>query len=108
MGRVPEGVWGVKAGYRARTCGTVTGGAGRGGGRKREKLKASRAASPRRNDGVTGNENPGCLSSSSSSSSSEIDYEDDDDDEDDPSRQIEVMDELKGSARKGSGKARSG
>jgi len=86
MGRVPEGVWGVKAGYRARTCGTVTGGAGRGGGRKREKLKASRAASPRRNDGVTGNENPGCLSSSSS----EIEYEDDDDD---PSRQSEVIGE---------------
>ena len=57
--------------------------------RKAEKLKASRAASPRRNEGVTGNENPGCLSSSSS----EIEYEDDDDDEDDPSRQLEVMDE---------------
>ena len=59
--------------------------------RKAEKLKASRAASPRRNEGVTGNENPGCLSSSSSSSSSEIEYEDDDEDE--PSRQLEVMDE---------------
>jgi hypothetical protein len=53
------------------------------------KLKARRAASPRRNEGVTGNENPGCLSSSSSSSSSEIEYEDDD--EDDPSRQLEVI-----------------
>ena len=52
-------------------------------------LKASRAASPRRNEGVTGNENPGCLSSSSS----EIEYEDDD--EDDPSRQLEVMDEAR-------------
>ncbi len=52
-------------------------------------LKASRAASPRRNEGVTGNENPGCLSSSSSSSSSEIEYEDDDEDE--PSRQLEVI-----------------
>jgi hypothetical protein len=48
-----------------------------------EKLKASRAASPRRNEGVTGNENRGYLSSSSSSSSSEIEYEDEDDDEDD-------------------------
>jgi hypothetical protein len=55
--------------------------------RKAEKLKASRAASPRRNEGVTGNENPGCLSSSSS----EIEYEDDDEDE--PARQLEVMDE---------------
>ena len=55
---------------------------------------ACRAASPRRNEGVTGNENPGCLSSSSSSSSSssEIEY----DDEDEPSRQLEVMDEEKG------------
>jgi hypothetical protein len=54
-------------------------------------LKASRAASPRRNEGLTGNENPVCLSSSSSSSSSssEIEYEDDDDDE--PSRQLEVI-----------------
>jgi hypothetical protein len=59
-----------------------------------EKLKASRAASPRRNEGVTGNENRGYLSSSSSSSSSEIEYEDDDDDEDETSRQLEVMDEL--------------
>jgi hypothetical protein len=47
------------------------------------KLKARRAASPRRNEGVTGNENPGCLSSSSSSSEIE--------DEDDPSRQLEVI-----------------
>jgi hypothetical protein len=62
------------------------------GERGREKLKARRAASPRRNEGVTGNENPGCLSSSSSSSSSEIEY----DDEDEPSRQLEVMDEEKG------------
>jgi hypothetical protein len=55
--------------------------------RKREsgKLKAS---CPRRNEGVTGNENPGCLSSSSSSS--EIEYDDDDDD-DEPSRQLEVI-----------------
>jgi hypothetical protein len=52
-------------------------------------LKASRAASPRRNEGVTGNENPGCLSSSSSSS--EIEYEDDDEDEDETSRQLEVI-----------------
>jgi hypothetical protein len=58
------------------------------------KLKASRAASPRRNEGVTGNENPGCLSSSSSSS--EIEYEYDDDDEDELMRQLEVMDERKG------------
>ena len=68
--------------------------------RKAEKLKACRAASPRRNEGVTGNENPGCLSSSSSSSSSEIEYEDDDEDEDDPSRQLEVMDELKAESAK--------
>ena len=58
-------------------------------GLRARKLKARRAASPRRNEGVTGNENPGCLSSSSSSS--EIEYEDDDEDE--PSRQLEVMDE---------------
>ena len=55
-------------------------------------LKASRAASPRRNEGVTGNDNPGCLSSSSS----EIEYEDDD--EDDPSRQLEVIGKLKGAS----------
>jgi hypothetical protein len=56
------------------------------------KLKARRAASPRRNEGVTGNENPGCLSSSSSSSSSssEIEYEDDDEDEDEPSRRLKA------------------
>jgi hypothetical protein len=54
--------------------------------RKAEKLKACRAASPRRNEGVTGNENPGCLSSSSS----EIEYEDDDEDEDEPSRQLKA------------------
>ena len=58
------------------------------GERGREKLKARRAASPRRNKGVTGNENPGCLSSSSSSS--EIEYDDE------PLRQLEVMDEEKG------------
>jgi hypothetical protein len=56
---------------------------------ERSQNTACRAASPRRNEGVTGNENPGCLSSSSSSSSSEIEYEDDD--EDDPSRQLEVI-----------------
>jgi hypothetical protein len=50
--------------------------------RKAEKLKPSRAASPRTNEGVTGNENPGCLSSSSS----EIEYED----EDEPSRQLKA------------------
>ena len=61
------------------------------GGGYCHRLRGSRAASPRRNEGVTGNENPGCLSSSSSSSSSEIEYEDDDDDEDDPSRQLEVI-----------------
>ncbi len=55
-------------------------------------MKASRAASPRRNEGVTGNENPGCLSSSSS----EIEYEDDDEDEDEPSRQLEVIGKRKG------------
>jgi hypothetical protein len=59
-------------------------------GLRASNLKASRAASPRRNEGVTGNENPGCLSSSSS----EIEYADDDEDE--PSRQLEVMDERKG------------
>ena len=56
---------------------------------ERSQNTACRAASPRRNEGVTGNENPGCLSSSSSSSSSEIEYEADD--EDDPSRQLEVI-----------------
>jgi len=42
-------------------------------------------------EGVTGNENPGCLSSSSSSSGIEIEDEDDDDDEDEnESWQLEV------------------
>jgi hypothetical protein len=64
--------------------------------RKAEKLKASRAASPRRNEEVTGYENRGYLSSSSSSSSSssEIEYEDDDEDEDETSRQLEVIGKL--------------
>ena len=56
-----------------------------------ERRQARRAAAPRTNEGVTGNENPGCLSSSSSSSSSEIEYEDDDEDEDETSRQLEVI-----------------
>jgi len=42
-------------------------------------------------EGVTGYEDPGCLSSSSSSS--EIEFEDEDDDDSQPSRQLEVMDE---------------
>jgi hypothetical protein len=57
--------------------------------RNAEMLKASRAASPRRNEEVTGYENRGYLSSSSSSS--EIEYEDDDEDEDETSRQLEVI-----------------
>jgi len=53
--------------------------------------KASRAASSRRNEEVTGNENRGYLSSSSSEIEYEDDDEDDDEDEDETSRQLEVI-----------------